>query len=289
MSRHTPHLGTLFTFLGRINHSSIWERSVKVHGASFLPPTLDRWVALQAHRLGLVGTDEIELFQRFVQPDSRIADVGANQGIYTLFLARLASLGQVYAFEPDPTLFASLEANVRRNHVENVTLFNAAAASEPNRLTLQPGRLHRGNNRIISDVSGRAGTIEVEAIPLDRVIPSSRLDLLKIDVQGFELNVLHGATQLLEQNRALVIMFEFWPSGLRKVGSTPEELLDFLHNAGFSIFRYLNHTTYGQFTYRSTDWTQWSRFCNLVATRTQIQPRMDTNEREDKQKKFNRR
>jgi FkbM family methyltransferase len=270
MRRHTPTLGMLCTFLGRINHSFIWKRTVKVHGASFLPPTLDRWVALQAHRLGLMGTDEIALFQRFVQPDSRIADVGANQGIYTLFLARLASFGQVYAFEPDPTLFASLEANVRRNHVENVTLFNAAAASEPNRLTLQPGQLHRGNNRIISDVSAGAGTVEVEAIPLDQVIPSSRLDLLKIDVQGFELNVLHGATQLLQQNHALVILLEFWPYGLRQAGSAPEELLDFLHTTGFSIFRCPNPTKREQFTYRSTDWNQSSRFCNLVATRGQI-------------------
>jgi FkbM family methyltransferase len=227
-------------------------------------------VALQAHRLGLMGTDEIELLQRFVQTDSRIADVGANQGIYTLFLARQASLGHVYAFEPDPTLFASLEANVRRNHVENVTLFNAAAASEPNRLTLQPGRLNRGDNRIISDVSAGAGTIEVEAIALDQVIPASDLDLLKIDVQGFELNVLRGATQLLQQNHAVVIVLEFWPFGLRKAGSTPEELLDFLHKAGFSIFRYSNPAKRELFTYRSADWNQASQFCNLVATRRQI-------------------
>ena len=227
-------------------------------------------MALQAHRLGLMGTDEIEVFQRFVQPDSRIADVGANQGIYTLFLARLASLGHVYAFEPDPTLFASLEANVRRNHVENVTLFNTAAASEPNKLTLQPGRLNRGDNRIISDVSAGAGTIEVKAVPLDQVIPSSRLDMLKIDVQGFELNVLRGATQLLQQNRDLVIVLEFWPYGLRKAGSAPEELLNFLDNAGFSIFLYSNPTTREQFTYRPAEWNQSIRFCNLVATRSQI-------------------
>jgi FkbM family methyltransferase len=260
------------TFLGRINHSFIWKRSVKVRGASFLPPTLDRWVALQAHRLNLMGTDEIELFQRFVQPDSRIADVGANQGIYTLFLARLASVGHVYAFEPDPTLFASLEANVRRNHIENVTLFNAAAAGEPDRLTLQPGRLHRGDNRIVSNESAGAGTIEVEAIALDQVIPASRLDLLKIDVQGFELNVLRGATQLLLQNRSLVIVLEFWPYGLRKAGSAPEELLDFLHKAGFSVFRCPNPTKHEPFTYRSADWNRPSQFCNLVATRSAHRP-----------------
>ncbi|HEX6566761.1 MAG TPA: FkbM family methyltransferase [Chthoniobacterales bacterium] len=229
-------------------------------------------MALQAHRLGLMGTDEIELLKWFVQPDSRIADVGANQGIYTLVLAQLASVGHVYAFEPDPTLFASLETNVRRNQVENVTLFNAAAASEPNKLTLRPGRLHRGNNRIISDVSAGAGSIEVDAITLDQVIPSSKLDVLKIDVQGFELNVLRGATQLLQQNHALVILFEFWPYGLRKAGTAPEELLDFLRKAGFSILRYSTPMTPEQFAYRSADWNQSSRFCNLVATRSAHRP-----------------
>jgi FkbM family methyltransferase len=163
-----------------------------------------------------------------------------------------------------------LEANVRRNRVENVTLFNAAAASEPTRLTLQPGQLNRGDNRIISNVSAGADAIEVKAIALDQVIPSSRLDLLKIDVQGFELNVLRGATQLLQRSGALVIVLEFWPFGLRKAGSAPEELLDFLHETGFSIFRYSNRTTHEQFTYRPADWNQSSRFCNLVASRSQI-------------------
>jgi 2-polyprenyl-3-methyl-5-hydroxy-6-metoxy-1,4-benzoquinol methylase len=117
------------TWLTRINESPLWHRPVALSGMTFIPPTLDRWVALQAHRLHLMGSTEFKFFQRFVGHESHIVDVGANQGIYTLSISRQAGDGKVFAFEPDPKLFATLKSNVERNSVQNVVLFNAAAAS----------------------------------------------------------------------------------------------------------------------------------------------------------------
>jgi FkbM family methyltransferase len=255
------------TFLERINHSVIWRRNVTVRGASFLPPTLDRWLALQAHRFGLMGADDIQYLKKFVRSHWRIGDIGANQGIYTLFFSSLAPFGYVYAFEPDPCLFASLEENVRRNQANNVRLFKAAAASHAARLPLQPGLFNRGDNQILRAGRSGTGTINVEAISLDEAIPEQRLDLLKIDVQGFEVEVLKGAQEILLTNPDLLIYLEFWPHGLRKAGSDPEELLDILHNAGFSLSRHAKALEYEPFTYRANEWTRSTQFCNLIATR----------------------
>lgn len=257
----------LRTFLGRINRSIIWKKSINVWGASFLPPTLDRWLALQAHRLGLMGTNESQFLRRSVRANWHIADVGANQGLYTLLFSRLAFRGQVYALEPDPSLFASLEGNVRRNRAQNITLFNAAAASEARNLLLRPGQLNRGDNRIIASKSGDDGTIEIKAISLDQIIPESRLDLLKIDVQGFEVEVLRGATQILQANPALLILLEFWPHGLRLANSDPSELIDVLNTAGFSLFRPGKGGLVEPFVYQSAAWERPDQFCDLVATR----------------------
>jgi FkbM family methyltransferase len=235
-----------------------------------LPPTFDRWVVLQAHRFGLMGADEIQSLKKLVRPDSRIADVGANQGIYTLFFSKLVPRGQVYAFEPDPALFVSLKANVQRNGANNVTLFNAAAASGTAKLSLRPGLLNRGDNQIVQNKLGEAGAIPVEAISLDRAIPDTKLDLLKIDVQGFEVEVLKGAQGLFRANPDLSILIEFWPYGLSKAGSRPEELLDILRGAGFSVVRYAKDDRYEPFGYAAKDWDRPSRFCNLIATRAQI-------------------
>jgi FkbM family methyltransferase len=258
-------------FFGRINHSAIWKRSVTVRGASFLPPTLDRWVVLQAHRFGLMGTDDIRSLKTLVRPDSRIADVGANQGIYTLFFSHLVSSGHVFAFEPDPALFSSLKENVRRNRANNVTLFNAAAASQTGKLFLRPGLLNRGDNQVVQRGQVQdVGAVQVDALSLDQTIPDRRLDLLKIDVQGFEVEVLKGAQELIAANPRLSILIEFWPHGLYKAGSCPEELLDILLSAGFSVSRNAEGPNDEPFTYRAKDWSLPAQYCNLVATKGRI-------------------
>jgi FkbM family methyltransferase len=264
----------LRTFLGRINHSIIWKKSINVWGASFLPPTLDRWLALQAHRLGLMGTGEIQFLRRSVQPDWHIGDVGANQGLYTLLFSRLAFRGQVYAFEPDPSLFASLEENVRQNQAQNITLFNAAAASQAGKLLLRPGQLNRGDNRIIASASGDDHTIEIKAVSLDQIIPGSRLDLLKVDVQGFEVEVLRGAAQILRTNPALLILLEFWPHGLRLANSDPSELIDLLKTSGFALFRPGKNGLVEPFVYQAAAWQRPDQFCDLVASRSKTFPNL---------------
>jgi FkbM family methyltransferase len=233
----------------------------------FVPPTLDRWVALQAHRFRIMGSAELNFFQRFINPAFHIVDVGANQGIYTLSISRQASTGKVFAFEPDPRLFATLKNNIERNHVQNVFLFNAAAASRPSKLLLRPGSLNRGDNRIVQSADGSTDAIEVTAVTLDSVIPDHRVDLMKIDVQGFEFDVLQGAVQIIQANPALLILFEFWPHGLRLSGASPEELLKLLQETGFSLFRFNSKLAFEPFTYDPASWSRPDQFCNLVAAR----------------------
>jgi FkbM family methyltransferase len=258
------------TVLAEINESRIWQRPVDFCGVKFVPPTLDRWVALQAHRLKLMGAAEFKVLQTLVQPASHIVDVGANQGLYALPLSHQAKEGRVYAFEPDPKLFATLENNVQRNSAQNVILFNAAAASRPSKLFLRLGRFNRGDNRIVHDENASSATIQVDAIPLDDAIADKNIDLLKIDVQGYEAEVLEGAQKLLQANQQLLIFLEFWPHGLRLAGSGPEELLDLLKRSGFSLFRLGNSASLTPFIYSQASWIRPHQFCNLVATRNRI-------------------
>ena len=234
---------------------------------NFVPPTLDRWVVLQGHRFRVMGGAEFKFFEKFVQPQSHFVDIGANQGLYTLTLAHAAREGRVYAFEPDPRLFAALSKNIQRNCIENVELFNVAAASRVSKLVLQPGRFNSGDNRIVRDKLQRSDTLEIDAMPLDAAIPGRRLDLLKVDVQGFEVEVLRGAERLLQANPDLLMHLEFWPHGLRLAGSRPEELLDLLHQTGFSFFRQRRDGSFESFVYRAADWSRSWQFCNLAAAR----------------------
>jgi FkbM family methyltransferase len=254
-------------WLARLNEFRIWRRPVPFHGFRFSPPTLDRWVALQAHRFGLMGKGDFLFLDSLIEQDWHIADVGANQGLYTLYFSRQSPKGRVYAFEPDPSLFASLEENIKQNGAENVLLFNAAAADRTAKLTLRAGRFNRGDNRIVPAHLASVETTDVDAMPLDDAISEGRLDLLKIDVQGFEVQVLRGAERLILANPDLAIFSEFWPHGLRMAGAGPEEFLEILAKAGFSIYRQTSIETTEPFVYRANEWRRASQFCNLVATR----------------------
>jgi FkbM family methyltransferase len=182
-----------------------------------------------------MGCAEKRFLSSVASYDTIVADVGANQGLYTLWLAQVATGGHIYAFEPDPDLFQCLENNVRTNHLQNVSTIQAAASDRSGTLAFRTNELNRGDNRVDAKAFRDTSTQQVQAVTLDEIVSDRRLDLLKIDVQGFEIEVLLGAQKTLKANPAVTIVFEFWPYGLRQAGHRPNELWDLLQEAGFSI------------------------------------------------------
>ena len=248
-----------------INELGCWRMPVNVWGSRLVPPTLDRLVSLQAHRFNWMGRDEKEFLAKLLSPDSVVADVGANQGLYSLWFARSVPQGQVYAFEPDPILFQSLAANLQANRLQNVTAIEAAVSSKSGNLSLSKGWLNRGDNRASVQQTAANGVQVVQAVTIDEVVKSGRLDLLKIDVQGFELQVLLGAQQTIASNPGITILLEFWPYGLRMAGSEPAELLDFLKKAGLTVRGLDPAVTKKLETGELSSWQTALQYCNIVA------------------------
>ena len=101
-----------------------------------------------------MGDDTRQIIRRHVRPGDRVADVGANQGVFTLLLAdAVGPTGSVDAFEPDPTLFAALSNNVRQNGIANVRLHACALSDAPGFAMLQRSTLNSGDNRLRVDFS----------------------------------------------------------------------------------------------------------------------------------------
>ena len=213
----------------RLNRLSIWHRSIRVWGADYRACSLDRLLYLTLYRLGIMGKDERAFFEQHIRPGMNVAEAGANIGIYTLVLSRLVGPeGRVFAFEPDPHLFACLRGNLEHAGVTNVELHNCALGSAPGKLTLAWAGLNSGETHLSRDP--QAGALQVEVLPLDTVLAGRRLDFFKLDVQGWELEVLHGMTGLFAANPALRLFIEYWPVGLRRAGIEPSALLDYLRD-----------------------------------------------------------
>jgi len=207
-------------------------------GSTFLrPPTLDRWAALQFHRWGIMGRSQRALIETLVQDGMQVADVGATPAIFTLLMSRLVGpSGRVIALEPDPTMAAALRDNLRANAAANVVAIEAGADSHPGEAMLFRSPRNAGDSRLAQgELPASCLREAVKLVRLDDVVPDRRLDFVKIDTQGWEMNVLEGMSECLRANRRLGILFEFWPHGLRQAGRQPEDVLTMLFDLGFEI------------------------------------------------------
>ncbi len=132
-------------------------------------------------------------------------DVGANLGLYSCVLGRHKAVPRIVAFEPDHANFARLRANIDLNKLaDKVELHEAGAAAKAGTNTLLPaGAANRGVSRIepaANDASGE-GAYSIPIVALDDVLRVDGTNIaVKIDVEGYELEVLMGAAQLFIHN-----------------------------------------------------------------------------------------
>ncbi len=169
-------------------------------------------------------------------------DIGANIGLTLVPIARLEDVA-CYGFEPEPENFALLEANIRANVPSaRVKLFNLALATEKAPLEFELNEENRGDHRvrgaplIKTEKFGESGrqTITVEGAPLDEIIDAESLDggcVIKIDTQGSEVNVFRGGDKVFA--RADVVIAEFCPYLLLRMGTPVEEYLSFMRHFPF--------------------------------------------------------
>ena len=80
-------------------------------------------------------------------------------------------------------------------------------------------------------------TVSIQSTRLDDYFgPGERVDLIKLDIQGYELHALRGAERVLADNPNVKLLLEFWPYGLSKAGTSAQSLISYLKESGFSIF-----------------------------------------------------
>lgn len=166
-------------------------------------------------------------------------DIGANIGMTVVPIAR-NPLVRCFAFEPEPTNFANLLANIATNCPHgNVIAEQIALFSRRDRLLLELASENLGDHRVhTTDAIGQFAEherplIEVEACPLDEAVSELPLPLaIKIDTQGAEPFVFAGGRKVI--GRAGLLISEFWPYGMSRTGGDVAEMLASL-TASFSM------------------------------------------------------
>ena len=172
-------------------------------------------------------------------PSGLFVDVGANLGWHAVHAAQCRSVETVVAFEPDPFNAWLLDRNLAENGIANAVISNAAVGAQ-----CGTARLHRyrstnyGRHSLLTDYG--YGSRLVPLADLDSALEQLGLadraiNIIKIDVEGYEPAVIAGATRALQRTRAVIM--EYSPGLSRAGGLSCDEMLDRLASAGFEAFR----------------------------------------------------
>lgn len=146
-----------------------------------------------------------------------VVDVGAHSGLFSMLAAHANPAARVVAVEPFPATFARLEANVARNHLQNITCIRAAMGSAPDRRKLffyESGlpfvaSFSEQFVRARADSPNAIRHEVVEVRTLDELVSElglGGLDLLKLDCEGFELEVLQGGRSSIQAWRPAILL-----------------------------------------------------------------------------------
>jgi FkbM family methyltransferase len=221
--------------LNRIGPSS-GTRQARIFGSLF-ELDLHDYIQRQLY-FGTFEPHETQLASNYLRPGMTFVDVGANVGYYTALAAMRVggNGGRVVAFEPSLYAFERLQGMLDANRLEHVAAIHAGLSDMPGKLKLYLGVASNNHtptmvpheNATFTDVNVTTLDAEIERLGIDKI------DLIKIDVEGYEPRVLAGAQRLLRERRIRAILCEFNEHWLRRAGSDPQQLEQILREAGFA-------------------------------------------------------
>ncbi len=191
----------------------------------------------EAELLRLIGTMDLK--------GSICVDIGANLGLHSLAMsAAVGPSGTVFAFEPEAHNFQLLEHNLRANGASNVISRRMAAGEAEGlcRLALNPWNYgdHRvGTANLDSRLFQEVALTTIDACLRD--VPHGTVALIKIDVQGYECQVLQGMRVTLERNPQAVLMLEVFPDALRAAGYSAPQLMQMARDFGLTGWEFHDH------------------------------------------------
>ena len=227
-------------FRGKYRVMSLFAPKQGIRSASIFGFRMDLdlsdWIQRQIY-YGCYEQPQTTRILAHLRPGMTFVDVGANVGYYSALASSIVGPGRVISYEPNPYAFERLQSWIQANHAKNVTPVLAALGARQGTVATH---FYDGDNHTASlvpqvdpatqqttDVELRTLDAEADRLGLDRI------DVMKIDVDGYESEVFRGASGLIEQGRISAILCEFSSHWLAQVGSSNDELERFFTSRGY--------------------------------------------------------
>ncbi|HCN04581.1 MAG TPA: hypothetical protein DIS79_03090 [Bacteroidetes bacterium] len=162
------------------------------------------------YMFGAYELPTVKLIRNTFQGESSFLDIGAQMGYITLEAAVANKRGHVFAFEPEPANFTRLIDNISINSINSIRTYNTALGATTGDLDLYLAEANSGaHSAFQSNANVSEKKVRVPMRTLDSIVEQDSIkdiSMIKLDVEGYELEVLRGATQVLRQHKPMLIV-----------------------------------------------------------------------------------
>jgi len=246
---------------------SRWRKRQRIHSKKFnlagYTVYLNQFEEIQASiSYGIYEPTETKWLYEILKSGMTFIDVGANIGYYSLLASSLVgSSGKVYSFDPSPYAYERLCQTIKLNNITNIHAYNLGLSDHPENVELALREIQVHSPSFCTDnLKTKLGISKL--ITLDSFAEENDIkfiDMIKIDVEGYEPNVIKGMTKLLNENKVNRIMIEINGYWLVRNNSSPEKLMTLISSLGFVLeksciypdfanYLYVNASNYENYT-----------------------------------------
>lgn len=192
--------------------------------------------------------ETLEHYVSLIENGDVILDIGANIGLFSIIGSEIVGdTGKIYAFEPSPKTFAALNENLTLNNCNNVVSSTLALSNSNGRADLifpEEGRVNHEQGDLFThlsyseegmgnDLSGNVQTCTIDSFMETHGV--SRIDLIKIDIEGAEKLCFEGARELFSSENKPIIIFELFEPFCARFGTTSFQVLKYLDQFGYEL------------------------------------------------------
>lgn len=215
------------TIYGKLFHSMYGKEDVVAtyKGIKLLLPTKDVTVVPSIIG-GYFESLELDVFKELSKKSEMILDVGGNIGIYAI-LASKNSKAKIHSFEPVDENIVYFEKNIKLNKANNIQINKLAVGDREGSIKIYLSSTNVGTHSAVQSVSEGSEYVEVPVTSLDAYTKKNKIkvDLLKVDVEGYDGVVYKGATSFIKKQQP-TLFAEYAPIALKKSGYEPKQFLD---------------------------------------------------------------